>query len=333
MRRLLVAALDDDRDVGRRRLSARHRLKAPTSPQFSSALQGGVSFGISLIVGGMFFARMMRRFGFTTLIDPFEARFGKRWAAVLFLPALAGEVFWSAELLVAIGSTFGVLLGMDLTTAILLSAIVTTAYTAFGGMWSVAWTDIFQLGLVAIGLAAALPFALHGAGGLRRAWLHYVAARPGRQRHRRRCMRSANGLWTAPAIVSWWDVSLMLVFGGIPWNCYFQRVLSCRTPRQGARPFDPGRRDDDRVHGPAAADGHGRVRAIRGRRTLAARLAAQPRPTRMPLLFAHAVPPRDRHPRAGGDHRRGDVELQLVDPVGGIDVQLELPEAAGAGRR
>jgi high affinity choline transporter 7 len=22
----------------------------------------------------------------------------------------------------------------------------------------------------------------------------------------------------------------MLVFGGIPWNCYFQRVLSCRTP-------------------------------------------------------------------------------------------------------
>ena len=88
----------------------------------------------------------MRRFGFTTLIDPFEARFGKRWAAVLFLPALAGELFWSAELLVAIGSTFGVLLGMNLTTAILSSAVVTTAYTVLGGMWSVAYTDIFQLG-------------------------------------------------------------------------------------------------------------------------------------------------------------------------------------------
>jgi high affinity choline transporter 7 len=23
----------------------------------------------------------------------------------------------------------------------------------------------------------------------------------------------------------------MLIFGGIPWNCYFQRVLSCRSPR------------------------------------------------------------------------------------------------------
>jgi high affinity choline transporter 7 len=25
---------------------------------------------------------------------------------------------------------------------------------------------------------------------------------------------------------------MMLVFGGIPWNCYFQRVLSCQTPRK-----------------------------------------------------------------------------------------------------
>ena len=123
-------------------------------------IQGGLCFGISLILGGLFFAGIMRRYGFTTLIDPFEARFGKRWAAVLFLPALAGELFWSAELLVAVGSTFGVLLGMNLTTAILLAAVVTTAYTMLGGMWSVAYTDIFQLAIVAIGLCVALPFVL-----------------------------------------------------------------------------------------------------------------------------------------------------------------------------
>src|SRR6266540_1088402 len=97
-------------------------------------IQGGLCFGISLIVGGLCFAGVMRRFAFTTLIDPFEARFGKKWAAVLFLPALAGELFWSAELLVPIGSTFGVLLGMSLTNAILLAAVVTTAYTMLGGM-------------------------------------------------------------------------------------------------------------------------------------------------------------------------------------------------------
>src|SRR5512142_2181629 len=91
--------------------------------------QGGLCFGASLILGGLVFARRMRRLEFTTLIDPFEARFGRRWAMVLSLPALAGEVFWSAELLVAIGSTFGVMLGLPLAVAILMSALVVTAYT------------------------------------------------------------------------------------------------------------------------------------------------------------------------------------------------------------
>src|SRR5262245_29368489 len=54
-----------------------------------SGLQGGLFFGLSLVIGGWWFAGPMRRFRFTTLIDPFEARFGARWAAVLFLPALA----------------------------------------------------------------------------------------------------------------------------------------------------------------------------------------------------------------------------------------------------
>ena len=197
-------------------------------------IQGGLCFGISLILGGVFFAAIMRRFEFTTLIDPLEARFGKQWAAVLFLPALAGELFWSAELLVAIGSTFGVILGLPLTTAILLSAVVTTAYTVLGGMWSVAYTDIFQLGLVALGLAVALPYVLDGAGGLSHAWATYTAARP-EAVGLMPPIRPHTDLWTRGSVVGWWDVSLMLIFGGIPWNCYFQRVLSCRTPHDAKR--------------------------------------------------------------------------------------------------
>src|SRR5262245_814907 len=198
-------------------------------------IQGGLCFGISLILGGVFFAAIMRRFEFTTLIDPLEARFGKPWAAVLFLPALAGELFWSAELLVAIGSTFGVILGLPLTTAILLSALVTTAYTVLGGMWSVAYTDIFQLGLVALGLAVALPYVLDGAGGLLHAWAAYTAARP-EAVGLMPPIRPHTDLWTRGSVVGWWDVSLMLIFGGIPWNCYFHGVLSFRTAHGGQRP-------------------------------------------------------------------------------------------------
>ena len=251
-------------------------------------IQGGLCFGISLILGGVFFAGVMRRFGFTTLIDPFEARFGKRWAAVLFLPALAGELFWSAELLVAIGSTFGVLLGMDLTRAILLSAVVTTAYTVLGGMWSVAYTDIFQLALVAIGLAAALPFVLAGAGGVHHAWMTYVAARPDGS-GMIPPLQPHGGLWTTASVVGWWDVSLMLIFGGIPWNCYFQRVLSCRTPGDArgmsalAGVLTIAFTVPPLLMGVAAF-------AYPWPADLVARLHASPAEA-MPLLFAKAVPP------------------------------------------
>ncbi len=200
----------------------------------SSGIQGGLFFGISLILGGLFFAKKMRALGYTTLIDPFEARFGARWAVVLFLPAMFAEIFWSAELLVAIGSTFGVVLGMKLATAIILSAVVVTLYTMVGGMWSVAYTDALQLGLVVLGLGLALPFALAASGGLESSWLAFQAARP--EGSGLLPPLSAGGsFWSRQSITAWWDTSLMLMLGGIPWNCYFQRVLSCRTPARAGQ--------------------------------------------------------------------------------------------------
>jgi high affinity choline transporter 7 len=68
-------------------------------------LQGGVCFGISLILGGLFFASRMRERRYSTMVDPFADCYGPRWAAVLSLPATFGEILWSGALLVAIGST------------------------------------------------------------------------------------------------------------------------------------------------------------------------------------------------------------------------------------
>ena len=166
----------------------------------ATGFQGGVCFGISLILGGLFFAKRMRQHAFTTLIDPFEARFGARWAVVLSLPAVLAEMFWSAELLVALGATFGVVLDLDLTTAIVMSAVVVTLYTMAGGMWAVAYTDAFQLGLVVFGLAIALPVAIHAAGGFGHVLSFYVVARPDAAVFLPP-LQSIGPLWTTPAIV------------------------------------------------------------------------------------------------------------------------------------
>ena len=194
------------------------------------ALQGGVGFGISLIVGGIFFASVMQKRGYTTFIDPFEERFGKKWAAVLSVPAILGELFWSAELMVAIGATFGVILNIDLTTGIVISAAIVTLYTMIGGLWAVAYTDAFQLMLIPVGLIIAIPFVLHYTGSdLSSIWGQYKDLKGDAANVLP--PTEINSFWNLAGITSWWDTSIMLILGGIPWNCYFQRVFSSKTPK------------------------------------------------------------------------------------------------------
>ncbi len=188
-------------------------------------VQAPWGYALSLIIGGLFFARRMRRYRFQTMLDPLEQRYGKRMAALLFLPALAGETFWTAAILTALGTTFGTIVGLDTTTSIILSAGITIAYTALGGLWSVALTDIVQLALLLGGLFLIVPFALSKAGGWETAWqryseLHGPAASllPSRE-------ALGRYYW------NWWDYALLLTFGGIAWQVYFQRVLASRNEK------------------------------------------------------------------------------------------------------
>src|SRR6186997_272164 len=155
------------------------------------------SLAISLIIGGLFFARRMRALEFHTLIDPFEARFGAKWAVVLALPAVLAEMFWSAELLVALGSTFGVVLDLDLTTGIVVSAAVVTLYTMAGGMWAVAYTDAFQLLLVGGRRRQPCVVGVSGGAARRRAHERVVV---GRQHHADARRRAVELLLPARAV-------------------------------------------------------------------------------------------------------------------------------------
>ena len=44
------------------------------------------------------------------------------------------------------------MLGLDNTLSIIISAVVAVTYTLFGGLYSVAYTDVLQLGCVLFGL-------------------------------------------------------------------------------------------------------------------------------------------------------------------------------------
>ncbi len=193
---------------------------------YSSGLiwvQAPWGYAMSLILGGLFFAKPMRQRGYTTLLDPLEEKFGKRMNLIYYIPALTGDIFWTAAILVALGSTFGTILGIGATVSIILSATVVILYTSIGGLWSVAATDVLQLIILLLGLTLVVAIIYSGDMGLGESWNTYQTSMgdlanifPS---------RSALGpYWSV-----WWDGALLLMLGGIPWQVYFQRVLAAKS--------------------------------------------------------------------------------------------------------
>ena len=180
-------------------------------------------YALSLIVGGLFFARPMRRAGYTTMLDPFQARYGNGTTCILFLAALLGDVFWSAAILAALGMSVATIFGLDTPAAIVISAAVVVGYTMVGGLWAVAYTDVLQLLCILFGLCLVIPFALEQAGGSASVFAEY-SARLG-----------AQDPFPGTSIWNWVDIALMLICGGIPWQVYFQRVLACRDEHAAVR--------------------------------------------------------------------------------------------------
>jgi len=177
--------------------------------------QAPIGYGLSLFISGTFFARKMRDSRYVTMIDPFTQKYG-RWGALQALPAAMSEIFWSASILSALGSTLQVLLHIDTTTSVIISAVIAVLYTLMGGLISVAYTDVFQLFFIAFGLFLALPFALMDPAVSSidvgtTDWMGTVES------HK----------WG-----EWVDYWFLLLLGGIPWQCYYQRVLSSKTSRR-----------------------------------------------------------------------------------------------------
>ena len=54
--------------------------------------------------GGFFFAKKMREAGYVTMLDPLQQKYGERMGGLLYIPALSGDVFWSAAILSALGN-------------------------------------------------------------------------------------------------------------------------------------------------------------------------------------------------------------------------------------
>ncbi|MBN3320536.1 SC5A7 protein, partial [Atractosteus spatula] len=181
--------------------------------------QAPFGYALSLVVGGLFFAKPMRSKGYVTMLDPFQQLYGKRMGGLLFIPALMGEIFWSAAILSALGATLSVIVDININMSVIISALIAIFYTLVGGLYSVAYTDVVQLFCIFLGLWVSVPFAMLNPAvkdiGITAVtdvyqdpWLGTI---------------NPSDIWM------WLDNFCLLMLGGIPWQVYFQRVLSASS--------------------------------------------------------------------------------------------------------
>ncbi|XP_034971920.1 high affinity choline transporter 1 [Zootoca vivipara] len=178
--------------------------------------QAPIGYSLSLVVGGLFFAKPMRSKGYVTMLDPFQQIYGKRMGGLIFIPAVMGEMFWAAAIFSALGATISVIIDVNINISVGISALIATLYTLVGGLYSVAYTDVVQLFCIFLGLWISVPFAMsHPAvTDIGYTAVHNVFQEPWL------------GTIKKPDIYKWIDNFLLLTLGGIPWQAYFQRVLS-----------------------------------------------------------------------------------------------------------
>nr|XP_033804478.1 high affinity choline transporter 1-like [Geotrypetes seraphini] len=182
-------------------------------------VQAPVGFTLGLSIAAIFFVKPMRSKNYMTMMDPLQEAYGNTMAGLLFLPSLIGDVFWFAAILASLGATMSVILDVQSDLAIIISAVIVLIYTLLGGLYSVAYTDVIQLLFIIFGLWMCVPFAL----------INTASESITKTAIKEFYQDPWIGRIETDYLGKWLDDIIYLSLGSIPWQIYFQRVLSAST--------------------------------------------------------------------------------------------------------
>src|SRR5258705_6856001 len=145
------------------------------SVEFSKSGLGGIiaaPFGSSvcLVIVALLFARAFYRMDLLTIGDFYRKRYGRAMELGTSVIIAISYLGWTAAQLTALGLVFSTLTqgAISLQTGIIISGGVVLAYTIWGGMWSVAMTDLFQSVMIIVGLGIIAWFVGDMAGGTKK---------------------------------------------------------------------------------------------------------------------------------------------------------------------
>ncbi|HEX5092022.1 MAG TPA: sodium:solute symporter family protein [Burkholderiales bacterium] len=202
------------------------------SATFAKDGLGGIiadPFGASfcLVFVALFFARAFYRMDLLTIGDFYRKRYSKPVELITSVAITVSYLGWTSAQLTALGLVFSVLSGgaISLNTGIVIGGVIVLGYTIWGGMWSVAMTDMFQSVVILVGLCAIAWLVSDMAGGTGK--VIAAAAEAGKFE-----FWPKGGAKEWFAFVAAW---MTLAVGSIPQQDVFQRVTSAKNEKTAVR--------------------------------------------------------------------------------------------------
>ncbi|XP_019725242.1 high-affinity choline transporter 1-like isoform X2 [Hippocampus comes] len=178
-----------------------------------------ITISSSFIIGGVFLAKPMRDRKYVTMMDPFHDKYGKVISGVFSVALMLTDLVWVPSTLMGLGASMSVILDLPYTHCIWISATVSIIYTLLGGLISVAYTDVVQLTLMFVGMWICVPFLLTNpySDDISTTALNFTYQAPWVS------SVDSDKIWT------WIDQTLLLIFGNLACQDYYQRVLSASS--------------------------------------------------------------------------------------------------------
>ncbi|MFZ9406756.1 MAG: sodium:solute symporter family protein [Burkholderiaceae bacterium] len=183
--------------------------------------------GFCLILVGLFFAAKLYRMTLLTISDYYRARYGRWVEVVCSIIIIVSYLGWVSAQVTALGLVFNLLSGgaISIPMGMVLGTVSILAYTLFGGMWSVAITDFIQMIILVVGLFVIAAFASNMAGGAGKV-IDLASS------------KELFNFWPEPSaheILFFIAAGITMMFGSIPQQDVFQRVMSAKDVRAATR--------------------------------------------------------------------------------------------------
>ena len=178
---------------------------------------------ICLILAGLFFATKLYRMNLISIGDYYRIRYNRPVEIITSIAIVLSYLGWVSAQLTALGLVFNIVSqgAISMQTGILIGAAIMITYTAFGGMFSVIFTDAFHMIPLVLGLIYLAWLVSGMAGGV-----GYVVEHA----------RDAGKLefWpqpTLPEILAFIGAAVTIMLGSIPQQDVFQRITSAKNER------------------------------------------------------------------------------------------------------